>query len=127
MSGTLRRPYDAIVRPLGGYVAGEYVQAPEPAPVSILAGIQPATAGEYQIMQPNPEGRRVQAMFRIYTSSKLNVAGKNKMPGDIVISTDGTRLLIIGEQDRHVLMSDVSHYKYYAVAEIEHVNGETTL
>lgn len=127
MSGTLRRPYWAVPRLPGAYVAGEYVQAPEGAPVGILAGIQPATAMDYQLMEPNAEGRRIKALFRIYTSTKLNVAGDGDSPGDIVLDDEGYRLLIIGKQDRHILMSDVSHYKYYAVREIEHVNGEKVL
>lgn len=127
MSGTLRRPYWAIPRTAGAYVAGEFQQAPEGAPVGILAGIQPATAFEYQLMAAATEGRRVKAMFRVYTGTRLNVAGDGDMPGDIVIDDDGNRLLIIGKQDRHILQSDVSHYKYYAVREIEHVSGESTL
>ena len=127
MSGTLRRPYWAIPRQPGGYVAGEYVQASEGAPVGIIAGIQPASAFDYQLMQSNIEGRRINGMFRIYCNTRLNVAGDGDLPGDIVLDDSGRRLLIIGVAERQVLRTETSHYKYYAVREIEHVTGETTL
>ena len=128
MTTSFRRPYQVVRRAAGAYVQGRYVPAPEPAPVGILATVQPldlSRSGVYEAMQAQAGGRRFSAAWRVYTDSVLQCAGEAE-PGDVLLY-QGRRLLIVAVQDRHILGSEVSHYKYVAVEEIEKSAGESPL
>ncbi|WP_254595196.1 hypothetical protein [Achromobacter pulmonis] len=47
--------------------------------------MQPAKAADYEQLQANPEGRRVRAAVRVYTTAQLAVAGQDWTGGDRLV------------------------------------------
>lgn len=113
---SFRRPQVIRKRLPGQYVRGHW-QEGAPAPeVTIQASVQPAKAGDYDQLQVHPEGRRVRAAVRIYTSADLVVAGQDWTNGDRLVWG-------VGPQAGEYLLVGVSpwqsgvipHYRYLAV------------
>lgn len=120
------RPYGLIRRGSGAYVDGIWTPAPEPGQATVLADVQPASTADYQRLEAMPGGRRTTNLLRLYCDIQLAVAGDADHPGDLIL-IDGTRYLVIGRMDRHVLgLQGVSHWRYLLVPEIETVPGEVT-
>jgi len=121
MATSFRRPLSVIRRTLGTFVQGVYVPAVEPAATGIMATVQPATAADYERMQAEQSGRRLDGLMRIYTDDTLTPAGATaagQHPGDIAIIR-GERYLVIGQHARDQLGTSVSHNRYLAVREAE--------
>jgi hypothetical protein len=120
-----RKPLPVVRRRPGEYVRGIWQPAPEPTPDTVILGIQPATAGDYEQVQANPEGRRLGALLRAYgpLENPLNVAGADNRNGDLVLH-DGRYWLVIGKHVREHLSARVRHTRYLLAQEIEHSDGE---
>ncbi|WP_454691132.1 hypothetical protein [Achromobacter aloeverae] len=122
MSG-FRRPVDVKPRAEGQYVQGRWVEGADVAPITILASVQPATVGDYDRLQPLPEGRRIRAAVRIYTDVLLNVAGADWRNGDRLIwgaSPFAGEYLIVAVSPWQ--SGVISHYRYIAVLEAAQTN-----
>ena len=120
-----RRPIPVVRRGAGEFVRGIWQPVMEPQPNTVMLGLQPATAADYEKVQANPEGRRVAALLRAYgpLSEPLNVAGEDNSNGDLVIH-DGHHWLVIGKHVRNLVSSRFSHIRYLLAREIEHSDGE---
>jgi hypothetical protein len=120
-----RKPVQVIRRRQGEYVRGVWTPAQEPEPDTVLLGIQPATAADYQQVEANPEGRRLGSMLRAYgpVENPLTAAGENERNGDLVLYR-GAYWLVIGAHVRDTLGRPVSHIRYLLAQEIEHGDGE---
>lgn len=118
---SFRTPQVIVRRGPGAWVEGRWIDgADDPAPLTILASIQPAKLIDYDAMRPLREGRRIEAMVRIYTDSVLNVAGANDSNGDRLrwpyAPRPGEYLVI----DVSPWQSNViSHFRYLAALEVE--------
>ncbi len=118
---SFRKPQTIIRRLPGAYVDGRWVEgADDPNPLTILASVQPAQTADYDKMAPLREGRRIEALVRIYTSDLLNVAGADDRNGDRLswpyAPRPGEYLVI----DVSPWQSGViSHYRYLAALEVE--------
>ncbi|MCA7086052.1 hypothetical protein K7G19_20900 [Cupriavidus sp. DB3] len=86
-----------------------------------MASVQPATLSEdYDTLQALPEGRRVEAMIRVYTDAVLAVAGAADTNGDRIVWPHGPRpgnylVRAVSPWQSGV----ISHYRYLAVLEVE--------
>lgn len=123
-----RRPTRVMRRVPGEYRDGVWQPAPEPTPTTMLLGIQPASAADYERLQANPEGRRIAALARAYgpLDDLLHVAGaETNRPGDLV-EHEGAWWLVIGRHVRDILGPPVSHARYLLAREIERGDGEVT-
>ncbi|MGB3276116.1 MAG: hypothetical protein WBA82_08005 [Castellaniella sp.] len=108
---SLRAPQTIIPRLPGSYVGGRWQDGPDGDPTAILASVQPASSGDYDQMQAEQPGRRIERMVRLYTDVRLNVAGEN--------STNGDSLEWLGERYLLVAVSPwqsgiIPHYRYLA-------------
>lgn len=117
---SFRRPVQVIRRGEGQWVDGRWVAGGDEAPITIMASVQPATLSDYDTLQALPEGRRVEAMVRIYTDAVLNVAGADGTNGDRVVWPHGPRpgkylVRAVSPWQSGV----ISHYRYLAVLEVE--------
>ena len=73
----------------GAYVAGRW-HAGESVRDTIMATVQPAQLSDYDRMEALPEGRRVEALVRVYTDAKMEVAGSGpEASGDLLQWGDG--------------------------------------
>jgi hypothetical protein len=121
-----RKPTPVVRRRAGEYVRGVWEPSAEPLPETVLLGIQPATPGDYERLQANPEGRRIAGLLRAYgpVENPLNVGGEDtNLPGDLVLHED-RYWLVIGRHVRDILGSPVSHTRYLLAREIEAGEGE---
>lgn len=122
-----RKPTKVMRRLPGEYVRGVWRPYDEPdKPEVIMLGIQPATAGDYERLQANQEGRRIAALARVYGPSDnlLTCAGDvSHAPGDLV-DHEGGWWLVIGRHLRPILGRPVSHARYLIAREIEAGDGE---
>lgn len=117
---SFRRPVQVIRRAAGQWVGGRWVEGPDGPADTIMASVQPATLSDDDTLQALPEGRRVEAMVRVYTDAVLTVAGADNTNGDRVVWPHGPR-------PGHYLVRAVSpwqsgvisHYRYLAVLEVE--------
>jgi hypothetical protein len=83
---SLRRPIQ-IRRRLapGARVEGRWVPGPLGSPVMIMASVQPAQTGDYDMLEPLLEGRQVEAVVRVYTDEALTIAAKDSTAsGDVL-------------------------------------------
>lgn len=109
---SFRKPQTFKRKSAGLYVDGAWQEGTEYDLPDITASVQPAKKEDYDQMEALPEGRRVEAMVRIYTNVELNVAGVDNSNGDILIWR-GSRYLV---RDVSAWQSDViNHYRYLAV------------
>lgn len=102
---SFRKPYVLIREMPGSYVDGEWVPG-SPAPVNIMASIQPVT-GKDQITVP--EGRRLTDFIKIYTDTEV-------LPVDEAASQQPDKLTWRGRDYECVQvdprqMGVISHYK----------------
>lgn len=110
-----RKPYQIIPRAEGEYVQGKWVDGLELEPVTILASVQPASAGDYDQMRAEPGGRRIERMVRIYTDAVLQVAGEDDTNGAILL-WEGGRYLVIGVSPWR--STALAHFRYLAAQEV---------
>lgn len=112
-----------IIRPSAGHweeATGSWVEGSDSEELTIIAGVQPASSADYDQMQSLLEGRRIEAMVRIYTGAVLNVAGKDWNNGDVLVWPQGQQ----GRNYRVIARSPwqsglLNHYRYHAVLELE--------
>ncbi|CAP41317.1 hypothetical protein [Bordetella petrii] len=111
-----RRPQTIRPRAEGGYVKGRWVEGADAAPYTIQASVQPARLSDHDVLQPNPEGRRITAAVRIYTTAVLNVAGQDDQNGDRLVwdraPHPGEYLVVAVSPWQSGV---ISHYRYLAV------------
>ena len=110
MSG-FRKQQTIIPRAPGQYVKGEWVDGADGTPITIRASVQPASSGDYDQMQAEQPGRRVERMVRIYTDARLAVAGEGSTNGDF-LSWMGERYLVVAVSPWQ--SGVISHYRYLA-------------
>lgn len=111
----IRTPQNILTRAPGGHVAGRWVDGAE-TQGTILASVQPAKAGDYERLEATLGGRRISRAVRIYTATKLNVAGEDLKNGDILV-WQGHRYIVAGESPWRTTM--LAHYRYLAIGELE--------
>jgi len=113
---SFRRPQTIRTRLPGGRERGHWIEG-EPGPdKTIQASVQPAKTGDYDQLQANPDGRRVRAAVRIYTSEVLDVAGQDWTNGDRLIWGAGPlagEYLLVGVAPWQ--SGVIPHYRYLAV------------
>lgn len=111
-----RKPTLVFRRTEGTYVNGRWIDG-DYATVgeTILANVQPATIGDYDMMKADEAGRRIERMIRVYTDSQLNVAGTDDVNGDQVYYL-GERYTVIGVSAW--LQGNLAHFRYLAAREI---------
>lgn len=73
---SLRYPVQIRRRARGTWVGGRWVAGALGAPETILATVQPAQLSDYDQMQALPEGRRAEAMVRVYTDAVIQFAAE---------------------------------------------------
>lgn len=108
---SFRKPVEIILRADGGYVGGHWADGAEQAPVTILASVQPATAGDYDQVRAEQEGRRIERLVRVYTSEDLPVAGEDDSNGAILLWQEGRYLFVAVSPWRSTALR---HYRYLA-------------
>lgn len=111
---SFRKPHQVVLREEGGYVQGTWVDGIELEPISILASVQPASAGDYDQMRAEPGGRRIERMVRIYTDARLPVAGETDQNGAILLWEGGRYVVIAVSPWRSTALA---HYRYLAALE----------
>lgn len=120
---SLRRPYTIRRRAPGAYVNGRWVPGTAGAAETIRASVQPAQLSDYDMLEPLPEGRRVESLVRVYTSVLLQVAG-NESPtasGDLLDLPQGEYVFMAVSPWQSGI---ISHYRYLAARVPERrVNG----
>lgn len=109
---SLRYPVTIYRRAPGAWVAGRWVDPADGAASQIMATVQPAVLSDYDRLEPLLEGRRVEALVRVYTAEDLACAADTP-------TTAGDVLLYRGE--RYVFMARspwqsniISHFRYLA-------------
>lgn len=112
------RKQQKIYRKLpGDYIGGKWTEgAEDPTPIIIKASVQPAAAGDYDMMQATSGGRRLEGMVRIYSDTELIAAGEGKTNGD-VLAWRGNRYLVIGVAPWQ--SGVIPHFRMFAVKELE--------
>ncbi|MFU2052942.1 hypothetical protein [Bordetella hinzii] len=113
---SFRRPQVIRTRLPGRYERGHWQEGVPGPDRTIQASVQPAKAGDYDLLQAHPEGRRVRAAIRIYTSADLAVAGQDWTGGDRLVWAEGPlagEYLLVGVS---AWQSGVlPHFRYLAV------------
>ena len=82
---SFRRPQIIRTQLPGRRERGHWIEGGPGPDRTISASVQPAKAADYEQLQANPEGRRVRAAVRIYTSEALSVAGQDWTGGDRLV------------------------------------------
>ena len=96
----------------GSYVAGRW-HAGEPIRDTILATVQPAQLADYNRMEALLEGRRVEALVRVYTDAKMQVAGAGpEASGDLLQWGDGQAYVFVAVSPWQ--SGIISHFRYLA-------------
>lgn len=109
---SFRKP-QTVKRFAGGkYVKGRWVADEESETLQIMASVQPVTNDD---MQNLPEGKRIERAVKIYTDELLRVEGTDEQ-GDIIL-WQGREYRVIAIAPNQ--MGVISHYRYYAVTEVE--------
>ncbi|MGB3432389.1 hypothetical protein [Achromobacter sp.] len=113
---SFRRPHVVRTRLPGRHERGHWVDGASGPDKPILASVQPAKAGDYDQLQVHPEGRRVRAAVRIYTSADLVVAGQDWTNGDCLVWGVGPlageyQLVAVSPWQSGV----IPHFRYLAV------------
>lgn len=117
---SFRRPVTVKRRAAGQWVAGRWVDGGDAPAQTIMASVQPATLSDYDTLQALPEGRRIEAMVRVYTDAVLDVAGADDSNGDRIAWPHGPRpgdYLVRGVSAWQ--SGVIPHYRYLAVLEVE--------
>jgi len=117
------KPFPVIARSVGMYVDGVWTVPTEAAPVMVMGNCQPVTATEYDKMKLEDYGRRIEHARKFYTTAKLNIAGENNSPGDILIYRD-KRYIVMGEAIYDALSDLTNHNRYWLFEEIAKELGE---
>lgn len=118
---SLRYPVTIRRRAPGAYVDGRWVPGLESAPETILATVQPAQLADYDMLQRLPEGGRVEAVMRVYTTAELLVMSEAAgVSGDLLDWPGGLRDRPYVFMARSPWQSRViPHYRYLAALLIE--------
>lgn len=111
---SFRKPQTIFTRQPGQYINRRWVDGAEDPPTTIMASVQPATAADYDQMQAEPSGRRIERMVRVYTSARLDVAGESNRNGAILL-WQGERYLFIAVSPWR--STALKHYRYLAALE----------
>ncbi|WP_029046241.1 hypothetical protein [Cupriavidus sp. amp6] len=117
---SFRKPTQIRRRAAGQWVEGRWVDGAEEGIVTIPASVQPLRLSDYDELQAQMEGRRIEAAVRIYTGEVLNVAGANDRNGDKLIWPFAPRpgeYLVVAVSPWQ--SGVIPHYRYHAVLEIE--------
>lgn len=112
---SFRKPHTVYRKQPGQWVDGRWVDGQE-EPFTIKASVQPATSSDYDLMQAEAGGRRLEAMIRIYSDTELIPAGKDDTNGD-VLEWRGNRYLVIGVSPWQ--STRLAHFRMFAVKELE--------
>lgn len=118
---SLRYPVTIRRRAPGAYAGGRWMPGAESAPETILATVQPAQLADYDLLQRLPEGGRVEAVMRVYTTAALGVMSSEAgVSGDLLVWPDGLRDRPYVFMARSPWQSRViPHYRYLAALLIE--------
>lgn len=113
---SLRYPVQIRRRAPGAYVNGRWVPGVESAPETILATVQPAQLADYDMLQRLPEGGRVEAIMRVYTTAELDVMSEESgVSGDLLDWAEGLRVRPYVFMARSPWQSRIiPHYRYLA-------------
>lgn len=111
----IRSPQSIMTRAPGQRVNGVWQDGAE-TPGTIIASVQPASLSDNDQLQNMLGGKRIERAVRIYTNSRLNVAGENGSNGDILI-WQGTRYVISAVGQWRT--TPLRHYRYIAIKELE--------
>ncbi|WP_238911977.1 hypothetical protein [Achromobacter xylosoxidans] len=126
---SFRKPHVIRGQLPGRRQRGRWIEG-EPIPDrTISASVQPAKVGDYEQLQATPEGRRIRAAVRIYTSDLLSVAGQDWTGGDRLVWGAGPlagEYLLVGVAPWQ--SGVIPHYRYLAVllADQEQQNSQHT-
>ena len=114
---SFRRPVYVLTEAPGQYVEGVY-QSGVRTPLVIDASVQPVS-GEDMITAP--EGRRIQDMIKVYTSTEIKQVeeGKNQQPDLILWRGHGYEVTSIDVRQ----MGVISHYKIFATRRLSVPSG----
>ncbi|QDJ52810.1 hypothetical protein [Bordetella hinzii] len=113
---SFRRPQMIRTRLPGRYERGHWQEGVPGPDRTIQASVQPAKAGDYDLLQAHPEGRRVRAAIRIYTSADLTLAGQDWTGGDRLVWAEGPlagEYLLVGVSAWQ--SGVIPHFRYLAV------------
>lgn len=117
---SFRKPVLVRRRAEGRWHAGRWLDGAEDEPVTILASVQPAPRADYDRIQALAEGRRIDAMVRVYTDAVLNVAAADDRNGDRIVWPAGPRpgdYLVVAITPCQ--SGVIPHYRYLAALEVE--------
>jgi len=105
---SFRKTFTVLTETPGGYVAGLFVPGTR-ATASLLASIQPVTGED---MVTAPEGRRIQDMVKIYSSTPLQqaVEATGQQPDIVVWQGYGYEVTSMDVRQ----MDTIPHYKIIA-------------
>jgi hypothetical protein len=83
---SLRYPVLIQRRAAGAWVGGRWVPGAPAAAETIMATVQPMRLADNDEMQPLLEGRRIESIVRVYTSSLLEIAAEDwNASGDLLL------------------------------------------
>lgn len=112
----IRTPQQVLIRTPGHRDENErWVEGSETSD-TILASVQPATSGDYDELQSTQAGRRIERVVRVYTGSRMNVAGEDLVNGDILL-WEGSRYIFVAVSPWRT--TALKHYRYLASKELE--------
>lgn len=109
---SLRYPVTIKRRAPGAWVAGRWVPGATGAPETIQATVQPAVLSDYNRMEPLLEGRRVEAMIRVYTVDVLAVGGQDAQASGDIVEWQGDDYEIVAKSPWQ--SNIIPHYRYLA-------------
>ncbi|EHK65297.1 hypothetical protein [Achromobacter arsenitoxydans] len=113
---SFRKPHVVRTREPGQHVRGRWAEGAQGPDLTISASVQPAKAGDYDLLQAHAEGRRVRAAVRIYTNAQMNVAGQDWRNGDRLVWGAGPmagEYLLVGVAPWQ--SGVIPHFRYLAV------------
>lgn len=111
----IRTPQQMMFRSPGQRVNGIWQEGAE-TPGTIVASVQPSSLSDNDQLQNMLGGKRIERAVRIYTNTRLNVAGENGSNGDILI-WQGTRYVVSAVGQWRT--TPLRHYRYIAIKELE--------
>ncbi len=120
MPSSFRQPFPFERRAPGAYVDGHWKNGEVTSRFTVMASVQPARISDYDTLQANVEGRRIESAVRIYTDDVLVVSGYDDRNGDRLLWPYAPRpgayvLMAVSSWQSKV----ISHYRYLAVLEVE--------
>ena len=109
---SFRKPFSVLTESPGSYVQGLFVPGTR-STITIEASIQPVSGKD---MITAPEGRRIQDMIKVYTSSELKQSeeGTGQQPDIIVWQGYGYEITSIDVRQMDV----IAHYKIFATRRV---------